>query len=120
MEAVLRALENNNYGFKIMVGKEKENNPLDVGRNQFNKNAPAVPPSTTGIDLENRKYLTSKKNHQRPEVLDDNPLNAASVDLTRLAMNYLTNDAHSLERQGLNKLPNNDNFSYRNGRSYIK
>ncbi|XP_037812923.1 LOW QUALITY PROTEIN: protein vreteno [Lucilia sericata] len=119
MEAVFRALEHNNYGFEVLVGKNKK--PSDGERNKVNQNYSPVPPQNTGIDYQNRSYRTSKKQHPRPNVKEDSLINrnsASAVD-TGLPLQLLTDDAHSLERQGLYKMPNNQKFNYRNGRSYV-
>ncbi|KAI8124289.1 Protein vreteno [Lucilia cuprina] len=119
MEAVFRALEHNNYGFEILVGKNKKTS--DGERNKVNQNYTPVPPQNTGIDYQNRSYRTSNKQHPRPKVKEDSLINrnsASAVD-TGLPLQLLTNDAHSLERQGLYKMPNNQKFKYRNGRSYV-
>ncbi|XP_065363950.1 protein vreteno [Calliphora vicina] len=121
MEAVFRALEHNNYGFQILVGKNKNKKSSDMERNKINRNLAPVPPLSTGIDYQNRSYRTSNKQHPRPHVKEDSVLhtnNATTVD-SGLPLKLLVDDAHSLERQGLYKMSNDKKFNYRNGRSYV-
>lgn len=122
MEAVFRGLEHNNYGFQIMLAKNKNKNLSAMERNRNNRNLAPVPPLSTGIDYQNRSYRTSNKQHPRPNLKEDSVLHtdsASAVD-TGLPLKLLVDDAHSLERQGLYKTPNDEKFNYRNGRAYVK
>lgn len=121
MEAVLRGLENNTYGFTVGIAKNQNKKSAEGDNTRNNQNYTPVPPQKSGIDYENRNYRTSNKRHPRPKVKEENPLNSG-CNKTDLPLKLLADDAHILERQGLNKISNNSNnkFNYRHGRSYVK
>ncbi|XP_061393740.1 protein vreteno [Musca vetustissima] len=116
MEATFRALENNNYGFQVFVGKHKKSvTPMDY--NKENKIIP-VPPRTTGIDYQNRTIRVPSKQLPRPKIeqpqqIDGDECNVYSAD-------FFQNDAHQLEREGLHEPIKHAKFKYQTGRSYIQ
>ncbi|XP_073828549.1 vreteno [Musca autumnalis] len=116
MEATFRALENNNYGFQVFVGKHKKSvTPMEY--NNENNTAP-VAPRTTGIDYQNRTYRVSNKQLPRPVIeqsrqVEVDKCNGYSADI-------FNNDAHQLEREGLCESIKHSKFNYQTGRSYIR
>ena len=124
LEAVLRALKNNKYGFEVVVSRSntKETmtalDELQLGL-QDGPTAPVPPKHTKQTDLVNRRFCTSSKKLPRPKVQEEESL-LRNVNIPDPALALLANDVHSLERQGLYKMPNKNNFNYRNGRSYVK
>lgn len=122
MEAVLRALEKNNYGFRVVVSKCNDPQTLSdlerMGIAKQNDKFESVPPKQTGIDYQNRRFCTSNNKLPRP-IVQEEPLIQGAKN-TGLPLQLLANDSHSLERQGLYKMQSNRNFNYRNGRSYIR
>ena len=122
LEAVLRALENNEYGFEVVVSrsntKETALDKLQLGT-QDDPTAPVPPKHTKQPDLVNRRFCTSSKKLPRPKIQEEESL-LGNVNIPDPALALLATDAHSLERQGLYKMQNKNNFYYRNGRSYVK
>lgn len=118
MESAFRALEKNNYGFTVHVGRNiKKQNPLMGQHLKDNDNVASVPPRTTGIDYQNRTYRVSKNQQPRPSI-DQSPVISEEI-YKGLPMDVINNDAHSLEREGLYVTQQNDKFMYKTGRSYI-
>lgn len=124
MEAVFRALEKNNYGFKVVIGKCNDPQTLSdlerLGLANKNDKLVPVPPKQMGIDYQNRRFQTSNNKLPRPTIQEEPLVQVEKVENTGLPLKLLVDDAHSLERQGLYKMQNNNNFNYHNGRSYIR
>lgn len=116
MEATFRALENNNYGFQVFVGRHKKNlTPMDYNKEN---NIVAVQPRTTGIDYQNRTIRVSSKQLPRPIVeqnrqIEEDKCNGYPAEI-------FNNDAHYLEREGVNDPIKHSKFKYQTGRSYIQ
>lgn len=116
MESTFRALENNNYGFQVLVGKHnKKSSPMDYN-NKENKIV-TVPPRLTGIDYHSRTFQVSSKQQPRPMfqqnvLIEDQYING-------LPSEVINEDAHQLEREGFYEPIKHNKFKYQTGRSYI-
>ncbi|XP_075159360.1 vreteno [Haematobia irritans] len=116
MEAAFRALEKNNYGFQVFVGRHNRKiSPTDF----LNSNRlPTVPPRSIGIDYENRRYQVSNKLPPRPTIYKK-PL-VEKEQIYGIPSEALNNDAHLLEREGCYRPVQRNKYKYHTGRSYIE
>ncbi|XP_017479308.1 PREDICTED: protein vreteno isoform X1 [Rhagoletis zephyria] len=132
MESVYRALVKNNYGFHVLVGKQKSKQQTEPIVSDVENNLPLIKVDKDGIDLENRTYRTSEKHLPRPHFERKPMVSLKSYEAKNSLLqrndphrHYLINeDAHELERSGLKEgMPQsmeNSKYKYRTGRAYIE
>uniref|UniRef100_A0A1I8Q5E5 Tudor domain-containing protein 1 n=1 Tax=Stomoxys calcitrans TaxID=35570 RepID=A0A1I8Q5E5_STOCA len=116
MEATFRALENNNYGFQVLVGRHNKKQAtieLDVKDTKIM----TVPPRTIGIDYENRTYRVSSRLQPRPKVAENRLVERENIN--GIPSDAINNDAHQLERADCYQPIKHDKFKYHTGRSYL-
>ncbi|XP_011190272.1 protein vreteno [Zeugodacus cucurbitae] len=133
MESVYRGLVENQYGFSVLVGKQKHKQQTEPIYSDVEETLPPIEMDKNIIDFDNRNYRSSEKNLPRPHFEHTPIINQKAYEIkdSLLQRNdphrhfLITDDAHQLERAGLkdyNELNNleTSKYKYRTGRAYIE
>uniref|UniRef100_W8ANY0 RRM domain-containing protein n=1 Tax=Ceratitis capitata TaxID=7213 RepID=W8ANY0_CERCA len=133
MEAVYRALVKNQYGFHVLVGKQKNKQQTEPIPSDNEENVEPANLDRNAIDFENRNYRSSDKHLPRPHFKHTPFVNSAAYDSkdSFLRRNdpqrhfLITEDAHDLERAGITdnttKIDiDSSKYKYHTGRAYIE
>ncbi|XP_049311915.1 protein vreteno isoform X2 [Bactrocera dorsalis] len=133
MESVYRALVENQYGFHVLVGKQKNKQQTEPILSDIEETLPSIETEKNVIDFEHRNYRSSEKNLPRPHFGHTPIVNQKAYETkdSLLQRNdpqrhfLITEDAHELERAGLkdyNELNNMETskYKYRTGRAFIE
>nr|XP_014085370.1 protein vreteno-like isoform X1 [Bactrocera oleae] len=133
MESVYRALVENQYGFHVLVGKQKNKQQTEPLLSDMEETLPPIGTDKNVIDFERRNYRSSEKNLPRPHFEHTPIVNQKAYETkdSLLLRNdpqrhfLITEDAHELERACLkdySELNNieNSKYKYRTGRAFIE
>lgn len=133
MESVYRALVENQFGFHVLVGKQKNKQQAEPILSDVEEPLPTIEIDKNVIDFDNRNYRPSEKNLPRPHfghtpIVDQKAYETTDSLLQRNDPQrhfLITEDAHGLERAGLkdcNELNNMETskYKYRTGRAFIE